>query len=110
MSTIAGSGVFGFSGDNGPAVNAAFRSPESVTSDSAGNIYVADTGNHRIRKIDLSGVVTTIAVRERAPVVLAVSLETAKPLLLRTSMVPTVWHLTSPVTLFLLTTSTIGYE
>lgn len=50
ISTIAGKGTAGFTGDGGPATNATFKSPQGVALDSQGNLYVADTGNNRIRK------------------------------------------------------------
>ena len=60
ITTIAGTGVGDFTGDGGPAINAAM-SPQGVAVDGVGNIYVADTGSSRIRKIDTSGIITTIA-------------------------------------------------
>jgi hypothetical protein len=60
ISTFAGTGIEGFGGDGGPATAAFLDSPAGVTVDSAGNLYVADTHNHRIRKIS-GGVITTIA-------------------------------------------------
>ena len=60
ISTIAGSGTPAFTGDNGPAAAAQFNSPGAVLLDSAGNIYISDTGNHCIRKIS-GGTITTIA-------------------------------------------------
>lgn len=51
----------GFSGDSGPAVDAKLRQPRDVAADSEGNIYIADTGNHCIRKVDTFGIITTIA-------------------------------------------------
>ena len=60
--TIAGNGNAGFSGDGGPATQAQFNFPESVALDSRGNLYIADTGNSRIRKVDATtSTVTTIA-------------------------------------------------
>ena len=61
ITTVAGNGTFGFSGDGGPAVKAQFADLRSVTVDVAGNLYLADYGNHRVRKVDTSGIVTTIA-------------------------------------------------
>ncbi len=62
ISTIAGTGIYSSSGDNGPATNAGLAYPVSVAVDSAGNVYISDKNNHRIRKITAStGVITTIA-------------------------------------------------
>ena len=61
ITTVAGTGVVGDSGDDGAATTAQLNSPFNVTVDSAGNLYIADTNNHRIRKIDTSGVITTVA-------------------------------------------------
>ncbi len=61
ITTVAGNGTFGFSGDGGPAIKAQFADLRSVTVDSARNLYLADYGNHRVRKVDTSGIVTTIA-------------------------------------------------
>ncbi len=61
ITTIAGTGLQpGFSGDNGPATNAQLSSPSGVAVDSVGTLYIADTGNNRIRKVS-NGVITTVA-------------------------------------------------
>lgn len=61
ISTIAGTGKKGCSGDGGPATKAEFSSPHSIALDAADNVFIADIGNHRIRRVDAkTGVVTTI--------------------------------------------------
>jgi sugar lactone lactonase YvrE len=61
ITTIAGSGASGYSGDNGPATSAQFSSPSGVAVDAAGNIYVADTTNLRVRRVTPGGIVSTVA-------------------------------------------------
>jgi uncharacterized protein (TIGR03437 family) len=61
LTTIAGTGEAGFSGDNGPAVKAQLNYPSGITVDGAGNIYVADWINNRIRKIAPDGTISTVA-------------------------------------------------
>jgi sugar lactone lactonase YvrE len=60
ITTVAGNGTIGFSGDNGPAVLAQMNAPIGVAVDSAGNLYIADANNNRIRKVS-NGVITTVA-------------------------------------------------
>ena len=60
ITTIAGGLGPGYAGDGGPATAALFNSPQGLTVDSAGNIYVADTFNQRIRKIAPNGIITTV--------------------------------------------------
>ncbi len=61
ISTIAGTGASGFGGDGGPATSAIFDGIAGLACDTFGNIYVADYNNYRIRKINTSGIVSTIA-------------------------------------------------
>ena len=61
ITTFAGTGQRGFSGDGGPATQARLNRPYAVELDAAGNLYVADRGNRRVRKIDASGIITTFA-------------------------------------------------
>ena len=61
ITAFAGTGDRGNDGDGGPASQAQFRSPEGVALDSLGNVYVADRDNHVVRKIDPSGVISTMA-------------------------------------------------
>lgn len=61
ISTYAGNGIADFSGDNGPATDASFQFPLGIATDSFGNLFIADAGNNRIRKIDSTGTITSIA-------------------------------------------------
>lgn len=61
VTTVAGTGISGFSGDNGLATAANLDSPSGVALDAAGNLYIADTDNHRIRRVSSAGVITTVA-------------------------------------------------
>ncbi len=60
ITTVAGNGLPGYSGDNGPATNAQLSYPYGVSVDAAGNLYIADSNNYRIRKV-ANGVITTVA-------------------------------------------------
>jgi uncharacterized protein (TIGR03437 family) len=60
LTTVAGTGAAGVSGDGGPAVNALVGNPVALATDSVGNVYIAD-GSARVRKLFLSGIITTIA-------------------------------------------------
>jgi trimeric autotransporter adhesin len=66
ITTIAGKGVWGFSGDGGLAINAALNAPGDVKIDRAGNLYISDNENYRIRKVNAAtGIITTIAGKGR---------------------------------------------
>jgi sugar lactone lactonase YvrE len=59
--TKAGDGSTGFAGDGGPSTSARLNAPGGIVADAAGNIYIADTGNNRVRKINAAGVISTVA-------------------------------------------------
>jgi YVTN family beta-propeller protein len=61
ISTVAGNGTCGFSGDGGKATAAMLNGPRGLALDSSGNLYIADWANHRVRKVDTSGNITTFA-------------------------------------------------
>ena len=61
ITTVAGNGTAGFSGDGGPAIKAAMNITPAVTLDSSGNLYLCDRENHRVRKVDRRGIITTVA-------------------------------------------------
>ncbi len=61
ITTVAGNNLLSFSGDGGPASAADLSAPNGIAIDGAGNLFVADTSNQRIRKIDTKGIITTVA-------------------------------------------------
>ena len=61
ITTVAGKGGLGYSGDGGAATNAGLNTPYAVALDALGNLYIADSGNNRIRKVDTNGIITTVA-------------------------------------------------
>jgi uncharacterized protein (TIGR03437 family) len=61
ITTVAGNGNYGYSGDGGPATSAMLNAPRNVSLDSAGKLYIADTFNSRIRMVDTNGTITTVA-------------------------------------------------
>jgi uncharacterized protein (TIGR03437 family) len=61
ITTVAGNGSSGYSGDGGPAISAAIGNPQGLTVDARGNLYVADPGNNVVRKVAADGSITTVA-------------------------------------------------
>jgi len=61
LTVVAGTSVAGYSGDGGPAVSGELNSPSGLAVDSAGNLYIGDLGNNRVRMVSPAGIITTIA-------------------------------------------------
>ena len=61
ITTVAGNGTLAYSGDGGFGTNASLRYPYGLAADTAGNLFIADRGNNRIRKVSSAGVITTVA-------------------------------------------------
>lgn len=82
IETIAGTGKQGFSGDGGPATQAMFSRPHSIALDHRGGLYVADIGNHRIRRIDLkAGTVDTFVGNGKKHLPQAGKVDSASPMI-----------------------------
>ena len=61
ITTVTGDGFATFSGDGGPAIEATLADPSGITLDGNGNMFIADCGNNRVRKVDTNGIITTVA-------------------------------------------------
>src|ERR1043166_4190866 len=61
ISTVAGNGTNGYSGDGGPATNASFYGPSFVAVDGLGNVFISDTSNNRVRRVGVDGLIATVA-------------------------------------------------
>ncbi|WP_256788074.1 serine/threonine-protein kinase [Frankia sp. AvcI1] len=61
VTTVAGNGIRGFTGDGGPAIRAELADPAGIAVDAAGDIYISDQGNQRVRRVNPAGVITTFA-------------------------------------------------
>ncbi len=67
VDTVAGAVRGGFSGDGGPATRARLRDPEDIAVDGSGRLYIADTGNGRVRRIDRDGTIRSVVGTDAAP-------------------------------------------
>lgn len=92
LSTIAGTGVSGYTGDGAPAISATLNGPNSVAVDANGNIFVADTSNFVIRKVDTQGIITTYAQDSRFSFLTSLATDSFNNLYIADDCV--VWQLT----------------
>jgi sugar lactone lactonase YvrE len=84
LTVVAGTGVQGFSGDNGPALSAQLSEFPGAAVDSAGNLYIGDEQNYRVRRVSPDGIITTVAgngvcCTDTAPSGVATNVEVAQP-------------------------------
>src|SRR5713226_2363919 len=93
ISTVAGDGSPGFRGDGGPASAARLNNPYGIAIDRAGNLYIADLGNNRIRKVGADGTITTVPGTENLLAPRNVALDAASTLYISEFSGHRVWHL-----------------
>ena len=93
ISTIAGTGVSGFSGNGGPATSAMLNAPQGVAVDSAGNVYIADTYNNLIRKVS-GGTISTFASSANFSYLLQMTTDAANNLYVADNGACVVWKIT----------------
>ena len=94
ISTIAGTGVSGYTGDNGPGTLATLYGPQGVAKDSAGNIFISDAGNGVIRKITASGTISTFAANANFSDVYKIAIDSANNLYVADDLSCVVWKIT----------------
>jgi hypothetical protein len=103
ITTVAGTGQVGFSGDGGPATQARLHTPFTVAVDAAGNVFIADGDNNRVRKVSPSGTISTVAGPARPP-----SPGTGAWPLMRASISLPFWRWMGRATCSSVTATTIG--
>ena len=89
ITTVAGNGAIGYSGDGGPAIFAELSGPTGVAVDPSGNIYIAEWGSHHVRQVNPSGIITTLAGNGALHTAVM-----AAPRSTRVSALPTRWRWT----------------
>jgi len=94
ISTIAGTGVSGYSGDGGPAKSATLQFPLGVAVDKTGNVYISDSGNLVIRKVDTTGTITTFATNASFGNLNSAAMDAASNLYVADDAACVVWQVT----------------
>jgi trimeric autotransporter adhesin len=94
INTMAGSGVTGYSGDGGPAVSARLSAPLGTAVDSAGNLFIADTGNKVIRKVDSTGTISTFVTNTGFGTLAGMAIDAAQNLYVADASTCVVWKIT----------------
>jgi sugar lactone lactonase YvrE len=112
VSTFAGTGISGYSGDGGAATSAQLYFPFGVATDSSGNVYISDNGNLVIRKVDSTGKITTFAQNANFTDLLALTSDASGNLYAADDMACVVWKITpaSVVSIAAGVLNTCGYN
>ena len=94
ISTVAGNGFSGYSGDGGPATQAMINLPYGAAVDSSGNLYISDTSNVLIRKVDTTGTITTFATNPNFSDLVSMAIDPAGNLYVADDAVCVIWKVT----------------
>jgi len=88
ITTVAGTGMVGFSGDGGPASAAQLNAPAGVAIDRSGNLFIAENGSARIRKVTSTGTITTVASKAGLRYPTAIAVDSAENLFIADPQCP----------------------
>lgn len=112
ITTFAGTGVSGYSGDGGKATSAHLWFPYGVTADSAGNVYIADSGNNVIRKVNTAGTIATFAKNTGFVLIAGLATDSAGNVYAADFGACVVWHITpsGAVSVFAGVLNSCGYN
>jgi len=94
ISTVAGNGISGYSGDGGPATSAMLYAPQGVVKDSSGNLFISDAGNGVIRKVTTSGTISTFATNTNFFDVYKIAIDSANNLYIDDDAACVIWKIT----------------
>lgn len=112
ITTFAGTGISGYSGDGGKATAAQLWFPYGVTADSSGNVYIADSGNNVIRKVNTAGTITTFATNPSFIFLAGLATDSAGNVYAADFGACVVWHITpaGAISVFAGVLNTCGYN
>ena len=94
INTLAGTGITGYSGDNGLGTIATLNQPQGIAVDSTGNVYIADTSNNVVRKLNTSGVISTFASNANFSYLMQMAVDSSNNLYVADNGTCVVWQIT----------------
>jgi sugar lactone lactonase YvrE len=110
IATVAGTGNVGYTGDNGPALDATLNSPLGLVVDGSGDIYIADSYNGVVREVDAAGTITTVAATEAVTLPSSLAIDKAGNLFIADPAGQVIWELTGSTITVVAGNGTAGYS
>jgi len=110
ISTVAGNGISGYSGDGGPATSAMLYAPQGVVKDSSGNLFISDAGNGVIRKVNTSGTISTFATNINFLGVYKIAIDSLNNLYVDDDAACVIWKITPAALVSVGVLNTCGYN